>query len=238
MVRGVDAARRGCDRAGDFVRVIGKRGVAIVPHRPSRTAPSSSKEWRDPRRCEHETGPALALRRTQCGRIRSFAATRSSRMRTISLPKLSGRHVVPAPGSRDSGLRRVDAVRPYRWGERNRSRSQTPPDRFSRCEDYELWDRGDEPMRHESEPLSLLTIHRACHGVPPSTGSSERHAPRNSCVERTPSRELRAVYGMQPCRHRLGVTPVGQSRNQRYDRIQVTRSDSSVVGTADLVDEQ
>ncbi len=99
---------------------------------------------------------------------------------------------------------------------------------------------GTSPWGYESELLSLLAIHGACHRVASSIGSSERHAQlaRNSRAESA----LPVASYEQSCAalaaSRLSVTPAGRSRNQRYDRVHVTRSDSSVVGTADLVDEQ
>ncbi len=54
--------------------------------------------------------PDVALRRTHCGRIRSSAATRIEPNPDDLSAELSGRYFVRARGSRDSGLRAVDAV--------------------------------------------------------------------------------------------------------------------------------
>jgi hypothetical protein len=66
----------------------------------------------------------VALRRTHVGKSGRLPQPGSSRIRAISLPKLSGFHVVPARGSRDSGLRGVDAVS-VSLGREESSRSQT-----------------------------------------------------------------------------------------------------------------
>ena len=227
-----------------------------VPIRSRHHQSPSGKTGREPRqRNAHHgkvakgvAGPAALRARKEwsgtgaaapaCGRIGSSAATQIEPNPDDLSTEALRAPCCPARGSRDSGLRGHDAVTVSLRREEP-SRSQTHAGSIQPVRGYGLWDRGDEPIGHESELLRLLAVHRACHGVAPSTGSSERDAQlaRNSRGERTP--QSRATSS----RRHAALTPstgtlAGQSRNQRYDRIQVTRSDSSVVGTADVVDEQ
>jgi hypothetical protein len=122
------------------------RTIAMSPTR-SRDANSRKNK------CSRADGGQHDARVGESGRLPQPG---SSQIRTISLPpKRSGRNVVPARGSRDSGLRWVDAVRES-LGREQWPRSCTHVGLDSTGpRSTDCGTRWDGPMRHESELLSL-----------------------------------------------------------------------------------